>query len=482
MTTCIRGASWLVMWDGAHGRHVYVRDADIAFAGNEIIHVGPRYRGSVEAEIDGAGLMAMPGLINLHCHPSTHALTRGLVEECGNPRLFFSGRHLFRQSFENFDDAALLVNGAFALTEMLAGGVTTIVDLSHAYPGWLDLLARSGIRACVSPMYRSARWYTDTGQETQYEWSDDDGRAAFAEAVAIMDEADRHPCGRFFSMVAPAQVDTCSEALLRDSITLSRDTDRPLHIHAAQSYAEFSAVTRQRGMTPIQWLHHLGVLSERTLIGHAVFTDEHPWVIWPDRNDLRLLVETGTSIAHAPTVFARDATVMNHLGRYLRRGINIGIGTDIHPHNLIEEMRWAEVLARVTAGTRHCMNTADVFACATVGGARALGRGDIGRLARGAKADIVLVDLAHPAMRPVHDPLRSLIYAAADRAVRDVYVDGVLVVERGRVLTLDREQAGRDIQATQERLVAAAPAHDPEGRDLDAIAPRCLPVRDLGSS
>ncbi|MCH9000395.1 MAG: amidohydrolase family protein [Proteobacteria bacterium] len=478
-TTCIRKADWVVAWDGRRERHVYARDADVAFAGNEIVHVGGPYPDPVDEEIDGAALMVMPGLVNIHCHPSTHAIFRGYTEEYGNPRLFNSGRDLFRQSFQP-DAVALRANAVFTLAELLAGGVTTIADLSHAYTGWLDLLARSGIRACVAPMYRSARWYTDTGQETKYEWYADGGRAAFAEAIAVMDEADRHPCGRLFSMVSPAQVDTCTEELLLDSIALAKDTGRPLHVHAAQSYAEFNGMARRNNATSIEWLHSLGVLSGRTVIGHAVFTDEHPWMMWPTRNDLRLLAETGTSVAHAPTVFARDGTLLHDLGRYLRAGINIGIGTDTHPHNLLEEMRWAEVLARVASGTRHCMSTEDVFGCATVGGARALGRSDLGRLAPGCKADIVLIDLEHPAMRPLRDPLRSLVYAAADRAVRDVYVDGRRVVEKGRVLTLDRDEAGRALETAQRRVAAAVPGRDPERRTLDDIVPLCLPLHGNG--
>ncbi len=97
------------------------------------------------------------------------------------------------------------------------------------------------------------------------------------------------------------------------------------------------------------------------------------------------------------------------------------------------------------------VRTADVFAAATLGGAKALGRTDIGRLAPGAKADIVIVDVTHPAMRPVRDPVRSLVYAAAERAVKTVIVDGRTVVEDGRVLTMDHEKACAELEAAQRR-------------------------------
>lgn len=477
-TTCIRRADWAIVWDEARGGHAYRRGADIAFADGRIVHVGGRYGGTVAREIDGTGVLAMPGLINVHCHPSGAPIFRGFTEEFGNPRLFYSSRHHFRQSFQT-DVAAQQASARFALCELLAGGVTSIVDLSHAYPGWLDLLAESGMRACVAPMYRSAEWYTDTGQETQYRWAPDDGRATFVEAIETMDAADRHPCGRLTSMVSPAQVDTCSESLLRASIALAEKTDRPLHIHAAQSYAEFQGMTRRHpGVTPIEFLDRVGILNERTMLGHAVFTDAHPWLHWPTRRDVDLLAARKVSVAHCPTVFARDGSLLHDLGIYLRRGINVGIGTDTHPHNLIEEMRNAETLARVAAGPTHATSTADLFSCATTGGARVLRRRDLGRLASGARADLVLVALDHPAMQPLYDPLRSLLYAAAERAIRHVFVDGRQVVEDGTVTTLDRAAAVRELGLAQTRIAAAVAAHDPEGRPIETLVPRALPMAE----
>ena len=132
---------------------------------------------------------------------------------------------------------------------------------------------------------------------------------------------------------------------------------------------------------------------------------------------------------------------MENFGDYLRAGVVMGLGTDCAPHNLVEEMRKAAVLARIAARDIAAVTTADLFHAATVGGATALMRDDIGRLAPGMKADLVLLDLDCPQMRPARDPLRSFVYHAADRAVRDVFVDGRQVVADRRVLTLDEAGA-----------------------------------------
>src|SRR5690606_5285734 len=118
-------------------------------------------------------------------------------------------------------------------------------------------------------------------------------------------------------------------------------------------------------------------------------------------------------------------------------GARVGIGTDTAPHNMLEEVREAVILSRVAAGRYDDATAADAFDAATVDAAAALGRDDIGRICPGAKADIVLVNLDHPLMRPGRDPLRNLIFTAADRAVKHVYVDGIRRLEDGRVLTMD---------------------------------------------
>jgi 5-methylthioadenosine/S-adenosylhomocysteine deaminase len=164
-------------------------------------------------------------------------------------------------------------------------------------------------------------------------------------------------------------------------------------------------------------------------------------VRWHTKDDLRLLGDSGTAVAHCPTPFARYGHVMEHFGAYLGAGAVMGMGTDCCPHNLVEEMRKASVLARIAARDIHAVDVADFFHAATAGGATALMRDDIGHLAPGKKADIVLIDLACPQMQPARDPLRGFVYHAADRAVRDVFVDGVQVVADRRVLTLDQADA-----------------------------------------
>jgi cytosine/adenosine deaminase-related metal-dependent hydrolase len=474
-TTWIKGADWVIAWDQAAGCQSYLQNGDLVFGASEITFVGQNYRGDADEIIDGRGLLVMPGLIDLHSHPSTEPFYRGIREEHGVPAMYMSG--LYERSLAFSPDLSDRRIGAqVAYCEMLLGGITTVADLSAPYPGWIDLAAKSGLRVYLAPAYASARWYLENEWELKFRWDEAAGKTRFLEALRVIDEAQRHPSGRLSGMVGPAQIDTCTEELLRESYQAAHERGSPLTVHCAQSVNEFNEIVKRSGKTPIGWADEIGILGTNTILGHAIFIDEHSWLHWHSRNDLRRIADTGTSVAHCPSPFARYGQTLEDFGRYRRAGVNLGLGTDVAPHNLIEEMRLAAILARVAAEDIRTVSTADLFHAATAGGAAALGRDDLGRLAPGMKADIVLVDLKNPFMMPARDPLRSLIYTAADRAITQVYIDGQKVVENRRVLTLDHSAALEALTEAQRRLENSAPQRDYKGRRAEEIVPLSLPL------
>ena len=477
-TTVIKNAAWVIGWDEASARHVYRRGVDIAFADDRISFVGRGFTGPADITIDGRERLVMPGLIDIHSHPHHEPLYRGIREEHGLPGMHMTGLYERSQALQAPDVDARAASAEFAYCELLLSGVTSLVDISAPWGGWIELFAQSGMRGFLAPGYASARWYMEDDHELHYDWDEARGRAGFDAALGIIERAQAHPSGRLSGIVSPMQIDTCEADLLRDSRDIAKERGIPFTLHVSQSVTEVREMIRRHGKTPVQWAHDLGLLGRGTILGHALFLDTHSWVRWHTKSDLKLLGDSGTAVAHCPTPFARYGHVMEDFGAYLRAGVTMGLGTDCSPHNLIEEMRKATVLAHIASRDIASVNCADLFHAATAGGATALMRDDIGRLAPGKKADIVLVDLACPQMQPDRDPLKSLIYHAADRAVRDVFVDGRQVVTQGRVVTLDQGAAGGKLRAAQERMEGQAPSRDYLRRNAAEITPLSLPIAD----
>jgi cytosine/adenosine deaminase-related metal-dependent hydrolase len=153
---------------------------------------------------------------------------------------------------------------------------------------------------------------------------------------------------------------------------------------------------------------------------------------------------------------------MDHVGRYRARGVNVGL---------------AIIAGRLMSEDIRSLDTAGAFEAATFGGAAALGRDDIGALAPGMAADIVLVDLAHPLMQPARDPLRSFVFHAADRAVRTVLIDGEIVLEGGEPVHLDGKAAMEKVAEAQARMIRDAPKIDYVQRPGDQISPLSLEIQ-----
>jgi len=477
-TTVIRNADWVIVWDEGAGCHTYRRNTDIAFADNTIVFVGRNYPGAADRVIDGKERFVLPGLIDIHAHPEHEPLYRGVREEHGLRNMYMTGLYERSQAFAAPDDEARAASAEFAYCELLLSGVTSLVDISPAWDGWIDLFARSGMRGFLAPGYASARWRLANDFELQFAWDEERGREGFRTALALIDQAVRHPSGRLSGVVSPMQIENCTAELLRDSREAARERGIPFTVHIAQSVLEVQEMIRRHGKTPVQWAHEIGILGPDTILGHALFLDTHSWIRWWTKTDLALIADTGSSVAHCPTPFARYGQVMENFGDYLRAGVNMGLGTDTTPHNLVEEMRKAAILARIAARDVAAATTADLLHAATVGGAKALMREDIGRIAVDKKADLVVVDLGVAQMIPARDPLRSFVYHAADRAVRDVFVDGRQVVAEGKVVTLDQAAAGERLVLAQRRMLAAAPQRDYRGRAAAEIVPLSLPLAD----
>ena len=486
-TTVLANADWVIGFDGQG--HRLMKDGTVAFAGNTITYVGTSYQGPADTVIDARGRVILPGLVNMHTHLALEARTKGFQDDRGSRKLWMSGLFEFLPMF-NAADAEGAVDGLrFAAVELLKSGTTSVLDMVwrtwRTPMDWLNdeavnVLGESGLRVFTGPMVRSARWYTTNGHEVLYEWDLEAGRQAFRAALDFVEKRTGEWNGRLTGLLIPAGPDTVEPALLPEFMTAARRLGVPVQLHAAQTKHETLEMLRRHGQTPIEFLAQHGMVGPQVILGHAVFLAHHSMIRYPDHDDLGLVASTGTHVSHCPWNFARRGMRMETFGGYLRRGVNVTLGTDTAPHDMFEEMRWAAMISKVTSNDSALPTAGETFTAATLGGARALGRDDLGRLSAGAKADIVVVDARTMNMRPMRDPVKNLVYHGASRSVERVFVDGRQLVENGRVVGVDEAALAQRVQAAAERTLATIHERDWAGRTHDQLSPLAFPLWEDG--
>ncbi len=365
---------------------------------------------------------------------------------------------------------------------MLRTGTTTVVD-AHGYGAiwWLgnpptdevalaETVGRLGCRAYLGLGFRSARSYRDRAGRSLQHWDEEMGAAGLREGLRFALEYGGLYDGRVQTLLTPHAVEKFTPELLKETLAAARAAGLPIEIHVSQSLYEVKAVRKRHGDTPVGFLHSLGFLGPDIILGHCVFVGDHPAVGGDSDRDLKLIADAGSSVAHAPLAFARrDAEALHSLPRYLDYGINVGIGCDIWPADIISEMRLAWLMGKHANRTVDRPTCMEVFTAATVGSADALGRGDLGRLAPGAKADIVCVDLSGYHFGPVLDPVRALVSFGTGQDVDRIYVDGRMVADGGRVLNADEEKLRLAAPGIMRKLHQAASERDPMGRTAESI-------------
>ncbi|WP_428538599.1 amidohydrolase family protein [Rhodopila sp.] len=358
-----------------------------------------------------------------------------------------------------------------------------MADLSGIDQGWIELAARSGLRVFAAPSFASAHWHLENHWQLKYAWDEPAGRAGLDAALRLIEQAQADPSGRLSGIVSPAQIDTGTADLLRESHAAALEKNLPFTTHCSQSVNEFNEMTSRHGITPVQWANQLGIFDRSTILGHAIFIDRHSWTRWHTDRDLPILAETATNVAHCPSPFARYGQTLEHFGRYRSAGVNLGIGTDVAPHNLIEEIRLAATIGRIAAEDITATSLNEVFHAATAGGAQALGRWGAGadryrpaatrRQGRSGagRSDQPLDDAgARPAAITGLHRCRP-----GDRAGVHRRPPGGA---RATVLTVDHAAALAALTEAQARMIAAVPSHDWAHRGADRITPRSLPMAD----
>jgi cytosine/adenosine deaminase-related metal-dependent hydrolase len=412
------------------------------------------------------GCLVMPGLINLEA--CTYLDFQGLATDQGHRNYFGPSGFNFAPRKPQLDrpvnyvsEEEARVTALYGFLQTLQGGATTVVGANYGdiHPDYSEFLLEAatqlGVRAYISPAFGAATHYVTEDGGGDFFWNEDKGRKGLQRSLdfahKVKEYQQRYPEADVNTMLFPYRADAMNETLLRETKEAANDAGLRIRMHASQFLMEFYEQIRRTSETPIEFLNRIGFLGENVLLHHAILTAEHGWTPRSDGRDIDLLADTGTSVGHCPTIFARRAVMLESFEKHVRKGVNIGLGTDTVPQDMLMVMRWAASLCKIAERNVNTGKAADVFNAATLAGAKALGRNDIGRLAPGAKADFLIIKVDNLRTGPLEDPLRNLVNCATSSDIESVWVGGRKTVENGKVIGIDEANVMNTINDLFER-------------------------------
>lgn len=449
LSLIVRGGR-VLLWDGRTPR--VLDDYDIAIRDGHIQDVAPRIQGVAANELDARGCLVLPGLIDAHLHAGASPVLWGIPDDAnteglGKSILYGIIGPLVRLTYSELADDELAVLVQLELAQVFRHGVTTVVDESVA---GMDHVVRAvqaiGARAYVSATFPdvSQRAYRPDGTLTH------PPAEVLARGLARGEEAyARHngaAGGRIRVRLSPSKPEEFTPEAL---VATRRAADRlgcGISIHLAQTLYELEQIRARYGVSPVRWLADLGVLGPDVLATHVCFVDDE---------DIELLARSGTTVVYCPMRLAREGRYTPYV-RMRAAGVSLAAATDSFYHDFVEVLRLGALIGKVSVHRNDIPTAADLLASATIDAARGLGRDDIGRIAVGARADLVCVDVSRPHNALCEDPVKALVYYSRASDLRWSLVDGQPVFLDGRLVGLDEPEIALAAARAVRRIRALA--------------------------
>lgn len=423
------------VWD--HG-YVMFEDTKILAAGpeeelekalQELTAQGILKAGETFEEIDAKRAIVIPGLVNTHCHLGMIPF-RGLGDDCKDRLRVF----LLPMENQAMDAEMAKLSTRYAIGELLLSGVTTVLDMYYFEEVVAKVMDEMGIRGIA-------------GETVMEKDSCDSKNAdeAIERGIALIEAYKDHP--RVSGAITPHGTTTCSPETLKRAYEEDVKAGTVFTLHVAEMDYEMTQLREQYGMTPIEFMEHIGVLGPNTLAAHSIRTTEH---------DVEILAKHGASVAHCIASNTKSAKGVAPVSLMHKHGMSVGFGTDGpasgNTLDLFIQMRMCENFHKNELHDRSAFPAKEVVSMATIEGARALGLGDItGSIEPGKQADLVLVETDSPNMFPVYDPYSALVYSASASNVRDVYVAGECLVKEKKLVREDFAKIRNDLREKMER-------------------------------
>jgi len=387
-----------------------------------------------EAEIIDAGNgIVMPGLVNAHSHTAM-TLFRGLADDLPLKQWLFE--KIFPAESKYLNSETVFWGTLLGCLEMIASGTTTVLDGYFFQDETVRAVHRSGLRALIAqgiidfpaPGVSDPKENLKKGKEFIEKW------IGFSDLITP---------GLFCH--SPV---TCSDRTLRSAMEISGDFHLPLQIHLSETSEEVIEIKNKTGQSPVHYLDKLGLLNDGLIAAHAVHVDNE---------EMELLARKNVKIVHVPESNMKLSSGVARVSEMIRMGLTVGLGTDGCASNnnldLFQEMDSAAKMGKVFTLNPVNMDAGTVLKMATSWGAKILGlEKEIGTLEVGKKADIIVVDLQSPHLVPLYNPLSTLVYSASGADVKDVIVNGEILMKERAFQNLDPNEIIERVSAISRKI------------------------------
>ena len=401
---------------------------------------------SIECDnvIDATGKVVIPGLIQSHVH-LTQTLFRGqgddleLMDWLRNKIWPLEGSHTAESNY---------VSAKLGIAELIKGGTTSIIDMAtvNHTEKIMEAIDETGFRALVG------KCMMDMGDADKRLM--EETRASIDQSVALLEKWHGAAEGRITYAFAPRFVISCSEELLLEVKDLADKYDVMVHTHASENQGEIAIVEERHGQRNIDYLHSIGLTGERLVLAHC---------IWLSENEMKILAETGTKVAHCPSSNLKLASGIAKIPEMLEMGINVSLAADGAPCNnnldMFTEMRNASLIQKARLLDSTVMPAQKIFELATLGGAKAMCKEDeLGSLEAGKKADVVIIEQNNIHSVPTNtvNVIANLVFSTRASDVQTTIINGKVLMLDRVLQTINEEELIKDVNRVIEEQVIAS--------------------------
>lgn len=483
--TLLRGR-WVIASDGE--RHHLLEDGEVVYEGNRIVFTGHDFAAPVDHVVDAGNAIIGPGFVDLDALFDLDSTVLGVDNHPGWAKgRVWATTYVKRGPRDVYTPAEEDFQHEYAMAQLLRNGITTALPIrSILYREWAETLdenrraaesaKRLGLRIYLGPSYRSGLSTVAPDGQFAIHWDSARGRRGLEDAVQFVRDQDAAGDGLVRGFLQPDRIECCTEDLLVRTAEAARELDCPVRLHCCQSELEVRTVHERWGTSSLAVLHDLGFLSPRAILPHGLYLGGIEPTPAKIETELGWLAESGATIAHCPLVSARGGQIMDAFPTVRQRGVRIGLGTDTFPPDMLLNMHVGVMATRIKTGGPS-VSAADYYTAATIGGADALGRRDLGRLMPGALADITIFDLTGFHLGQVFDPIQTMVLNGTGRDFATVIVDGRTVVEAGQIAGVDLAAFHDRAQRQYEKLIASYPERTHLHPTVEEIFAPSFPIK-----